>query len=349
MLDSQNSLPAIRRVAIVGSGLAGLVVASRLREAGVDTTLFEKSRGPGGRMAAKRLPEPSDGSADIGAQYFTIRNPDFRQFLERYAGPSTFGLWRGVFRYEHPEQGWQDMHAAERYVGIPRMSAITRAISQDLDVRSGVRIARLKRDSNGLWQLRDTDGKVYERFDAVVMTPPPAQTVELLSGSGLSELAGDLNIRVSRMQACWTVVVHFPEGTGASFQALMPASGKLHWIANNSSKPGRDDEGEWWVLHGEPDWSDAHTDMPQEQVREELLEAFRACSGITTPHRESLVHRWLYARPRARTTPGHLWFSDSRLALAGDWLEGGRVEGAYNSAAGLINRLTSEGLIPEVQ
>lgn len=346
MFDSHKTQSVIRRVAIVGSGLAGLVTATRLRAAGVEVTLFEKSRGPGGRMAAKRLPEPADGSADIGAQYFTIRNPEFRQFLDRYAGPDAYGEWTGVFRYQDREQGWQDMRPAQRYVGIPRMSAITRAISRDLEVRTGVRIARLKRDSDGLWQLRDNDGQVHERFDAVVLTPPPAQTVELLSGSGLAELAGDLNIRVSHMQACWTVVLHFPEGTGASFQALMPDSRRLHWIANNSSKPGRDDEGEWWVLHADPDWSDAHTDMPPEQVREALLEEFRACSGITAVHRESLVHRWLYARPRARTTPGHLWFRNSHLAIAGDWLEGGRVEGAYNSACGLVGRLESEGLIP---
>ncbi|MFC4260439.1 NAD(P)/FAD-dependent oxidoreductase [Marinobacter lacisalsi] len=348
MIDSRKSHTPLRQVAIVGSGLAGLVAATELRIAGVAVTLFEKSRGPGGRMAAKRLPAPADGSADIGAQYFTVRNPAFRQFLEQYAGNDCWGEWQGRFRYQDDQGSWQDMRPAQRFVGIPRMSAITRAISAGLDVRSGVRIARLQRNDQELWTLTDTEGGTHGGYDAVVLTPPPAQTDELLTDSGLSELADDLNIRISRMQACWTVVVHFPQGSGAGVEGFMPNSSLLNWAANNSSKPGRDDDGEWWVLHGDPDWSDANTDMAPDQVRETLLAEFLRCSGVTAQPDNFLVHRWLYAKPRARTAQGHLWFADQRIAVAGDWLDGGRVEGAFNSAAGLISRLQAEGLISDL-
>lgn len=345
MIDSLKAHSHIRHVAIVGSGLAGLVAATELRAAGVAATLFEKSRGPGGRMAAKRLPESAGGSADIGAQYFTIRNPAFRQFLEQYAGHDCWGEWQGRFRYQDDADVWQDMRPAQRYVGIPRMSAITRAISEGLDLRTGIRIATLQRDSQELWHLTDIEGGVHGGFDAVVLTPPPAQTEDLLTDSSLSALADDLNIRISRMQACWTVVVHFPQGSGAGVEGLMPNSPVLSWAANNSSKPGRHDNGEWWVLHGDPDWSDANTEMDPEQVRETLLAEFLRCSGVTARPDDVLVHRWLYAKPRARTAPGHLWFDDQRIAIAGDWLDGGRVEGAFNSASGLISRLEAEGLV----
>jgi hypothetical protein len=99
------------------------------------------------------------------------------------------------------------------------------------------------------------------------------------------------------------------------------------------------------VLHGAPDWSDANIDMDPDQVRGQLLEEFLRCSGVTAQPDDFLVHRWLYAKPRASTAPGHLWFGDRNIALAGDWLDGGRVEGAFNSANGLIRRLESEGLI----
>ena len=346
MIDTQDSQAVIRRLAIVGSGLAGLTAARKLVASGVEVTLFEKSRGPGGRMASKRLTEPTDSSADIGAQYFTIRNPAFHQFLTDHTGTGNWGLWEGRFRYQGADNGWQRVRPAERYVGIPRMSAITRALAAGLDVMSGVRIAGLDLDSNDRWTLTDTEGRVYGGFDTVLLTPPPAQTIDLLKDSGLSELADDFNIQISRMQACWTVMAYFPGGAGADYEALMPNSRLLNWAANNSSKPGREDEGEWWVLHGDPDWSDANTDTDLDQVAEQLLEEFRHFGEIQATPATVKVHRWLYARPRARTGPGHLWFPGKRIAIAGDWLDGGRVEGAFNSADGLVSRLASLGVLP---
>ena len=325
--------------------MAGLTAATELTAAGVRVRLFEKSRGPGGRMAAKRLPAAAKGSADIGAQYFTVRNPAFREFLQRHAGPDSWGEWQGCFRYQDDNDVWQDMRPAQRYVGIPRMSAITRAIAGNLDLQTGVRIARMQRGRDGSWRLTDTEGGHHDGFDTVIVTPPPAQTVELLRDSGLADVAGDLNLQISRMQACWTVVVHFTAATGAAMQGMMPKSPILSWAANNSSKPGREDDGEWWVLHGDPDWSDANTETDPDIVRRQLVDEFLRCSGINARPDDFLVHRWLYAKPRARTAPGHLWFEDQRIGIVGDWLDGGRVEGAFNSASGLIARLDSERLV----
>lgn len=347
MIHTQDTQDVIRRLAIVGSGLAGLTAARKLVAAGVDVTLFEKSRGPGGRMASKRLSDPADSSADIGAQYFTIRNPAFLDFLTEHAGTGCWGQWDGRFRYQGADNGWQNMRPAERYVGIPRMSAITRALSAGLDVRTGVRIACLERDTDELWQLRDTEGAVHRGYDAVLLTPPPAQTVDLLNDSGLASLADDFNIHISRMQACWTVMAYFPDGAGADFEALMPNSRVLNWAANNSSKPGREDQGEWWVLHGDPDWSDAHTEADPDQVADRLVKEFRHFGAIEAMPGTVRVHRWLYARPKARTGPGQLWFERERIAIAGDWLDGGRVEGAFSSADSLVKRLASLGVLPD--
>src|SRR5690554_5387338 len=132
------------RVAIIGAGMAGLALARHLQQLGVESALFEKSRGPGGRLSCKRLPSAgSDGSADIGAQYFTVRNPAFRAFLEQYAA----GVWQpvhGTLHYQQPVNGdWQPMRQDERFVGVPRMTAITRALSRGLTLHPEIRIAKL--------------------------------------------------------------------------------------------------------------------------------------------------------------------------------------------------------------
>ena len=44
-----------KRVAIVGAGMSGLACARELVQLGHEVTLYEKSRGPGGRMPTRWL------------------------------------------------------------------------------------------------------------------------------------------------------------------------------------------------------------------------------------------------------------------------------------------------------
>ena len=54
------------RIAVIGSGIAGLACARRLSDAGYAPILFDKGRGIGGRLATRRTP---DGRQfDHGAQ-----------------------------------------------------------------------------------------------------------------------------------------------------------------------------------------------------------------------------------------------------------------------------------------
>ncbi|MFM8721078.1 MAG: FAD-dependent oxidoreductase, partial [Chthoniobacterales bacterium] len=66
---------------VIGAGLAGLAAAGRLRKAGQDVLVLEKSRGLGGRAATRRW----DGlPVDHGAQFFTARSEDFRDQVARW-------------------------------------------------------------------------------------------------------------------------------------------------------------------------------------------------------------------------------------------------------------------------
>ena len=69
-------------IAIIGAGMAGLSAALALKAAGRNPVLFDKGRGPGGRMSARRAQTPlGEVRFDHGAQFFTARDPDFVQFI----------------------------------------------------------------------------------------------------------------------------------------------------------------------------------------------------------------------------------------------------------------------------
>jgi predicted NAD/FAD-dependent oxidoreductase len=71
-----------RKIAVVGAGIAGLALARSLHDI-ADVTVFEKSRGVGGRMATRRA---GAVGFDHGAQYFTVRDDAFRRMLEPAIG-----------------------------------------------------------------------------------------------------------------------------------------------------------------------------------------------------------------------------------------------------------------------
>ncbi|MFO7529184.1 MAG: NAD(P)-binding protein [Marinobacter sp.] len=204
----------IRRTAVIGSGIAGPTAEILLKEQGQSVTVFEKSRAPGGRLAAKRVP---GSSADIGAQYFTARNPAFPDFLTRYAGDDSFTTWPGRLVFQHRDGRREPFPEEERYVGTPR-------------------------------------------FDRVVVTAPPAQAGDLMQASGLEEVAARLEQSISALAPCWAVAAHFSQPLDPGFDGIRCQHPVLYWAANNSSKPGREDSGQWWVLHGNAEWTTAHLD-----------------------------------------------------------------------------------------
>ncbi|WP_029653434.1 NAD(P)/FAD-dependent oxidoreductase [Marinobacter daepoensis] len=339
MCEVTSDTSSIRSVAVIGSGLAGLTSAIMLGDSGHRVRVFEKSRGPGGRMASKRV---TNGSADIGAQYFTSRNPGFTRFLDRWAGKDSYGIWNARFGFQSPERGWLAFPDEHRFVGMPRMTAITRALSAHVELDAGVRIARMSRD--GLqWRLTDFDGKEYTGFDQVVITAPPAQAQDLLESSGLHEFADRLAAHSGNMLPCWAVAAHFAEPVQGRFDAMRPASEALFWLANNSSKPGREGAGQWWVLHATPEWTQHRLDDSPDLVARALMAEFAKLTGHQGQATDWVAHRWLYARSDAGDNPGCLYDVSLGIGVAGDWLAGGRVEGAWESANQLIRAMAPDG------
>lgn len=321
-----NNTPSI---AIIGAGIAGLTAALRAREAGLAPTVFEKSRGPGGRLASKRA---GDGtSVDMGAQFFTVRNPRFRALLEQYAGEDAFGLWNATLWHENAQGEVGSFHQALRYVGTPRMTAATRALAHDLPIHAETRITALTPVAGG-WCLDTAQGR-HGPFSRVVMTAPPEQARALLPDSVTSSLGLD---RFS-MLPCWAVALKFDEAPAPGFDGMQLAHECLGWVARNTSKPERG-TAEWWVLHANSTWSETHRNADAGDVAATLTTAFRERFNIRQTASDHLVHRWLYARPARRQDPdpGFLGTADGTLGLCGDWLAGGRAEGAFESADSLM-------------
>ena len=85
-------MPIHKRVAIIGAGIAGLSCAQELQGHGFSVTIFDKSKGVGGRMSHRYF---GDWEADHGAQYFTARDPVFQQEVAQWVQAGVAKPWAG--------------------------------------------------------------------------------------------------------------------------------------------------------------------------------------------------------------------------------------------------------------
>ncbi|HSX87238.1 MAG TPA: NAD(P)/FAD-dependent oxidoreductase [Pseudomonas sp.] len=319
-------------IAIIGTGIAGLSAAQVLHAAGHEIQLFEKSRGSGGRMASKR----SDaGALDLGAQYFTARDRRFVEAVQQWQTRGWVSEWSP--NLYHCKEGLLSASPDEqvRWVGSPRMSAITRAMLGALAVHFSCRITEVFRGERH-WHLLDAEGKSHGPFSHVIVaTPAPQATALLASAPKLASAAATVT-----MEPTWAVALAFANPLDSPVEGCFVQDSPLDWLARNRSKPGRDTSMDTWVLHATSTWSKQHLDLSKEAVIEQLHGAFAELIGCAMPAPTfSLAHRWLYARPASAHQWGVLADADLGLYACGDWCLSGRVEGAWLSGQETARKL----------
>lgn len=318
-------------VAVIGAGIAGLACARELRSRGKSVLVFDKGRAPGGRASTRR---EGDLAFDHGAQYFTARDALFRAQTDRWVRAGLVARWFGAVHVLERGVVTEARGEAERFVGVPTMSALAKDLARGIDVRCGVKIESVARAS-GTWKLI-SEGTTFGPFDALVVTAPAIQTAALVA-----HLAPSLAERANTacMRPCWAVMLEFAAPLECGFDAAFVVDSPLAWIARDSSKPGRA-PGERWVLHASSAWTEANLDLTPEQAAVALLAAFTAALGTSIPEpRFARAHRWMFALPDPPLAERSI--GDDALALfaGGDWCGGPRVEGAFSSGLALAERV----------
>ncbi len=323
----------VTRIAVVGAGLSGLVVA-RLLQSHADVTVFEKSRSAGGRMATRYAGE---FEFDHGAQFFTARSERFRRFLQPLIDAGVVANWQARFaEYDSSRlstrHAWGDEYP--HYVGTPRMNSIGKLLSADLDIVFDAEITAIARGRDG-WVLSAGAGAETEPFDWLVMASPAAQTAALAEGfANLSAFCGE-----RRMLGCFALMLGFEKPIELPWDAALVRNADISWISVNSSKPARGSAVSL-LVHSTNSWADAHLEDDTNCVLEHMLNEASRVTGEdlrSASHRQ--VHRWRYANIDRQSGPTCFIDDANRLAACGDWCVRGRIEAAFTSASDLAESL----------
>lgn len=311
------------RVGVIGGGIAGLACARTLRKADHEVTVFEKSKGVGGRVATRRI---GPYIFDTGATSIAPRGKALEQTMLHELDTTELVLVPKPI-YEHRFgrifPGDVGRGRIERYTYKPGNTLLAKMLAADLDVRLETPIDRIRPAADG-YEILD------QVFDAVVLTPPIPQSEELLATLGDARRFSNV-----RYRPCLSILLGYeaplPE---VGYHAIIDVEQRhpLTWLSLESVKsPDRAPEGQTaMVAQLSPAYSRQFFESTDAVVIEDTVsqierlygQAFRAPAVAD-------VKRWRFSQPETTATFDSANRNGSRLIVAGDGVLGGRVELAY--------------------
>lgn len=319
-----TSLP---KIAVIGAGLAGISLAKNLA-AFADITLFEKSRGTGGRMSARRREQ---FSFDHGAQFFTARSEPFQSEISNAIDAKAIVEW--IPKIVNLELGakpfkreWFEPH----YCGTNGMNSLAKHMAADLNILHETLVTRLERKS-GSWHLINEHEQAIGPYDWVVSAVPAPQAVDLLPNSFVKTN----NVEEAQFSSCFAMMLGFEDSISLNFQAAVITHPVLAWLSTRDSSS--------FLIHSRNDWATKHIEADPDWVKSVMYEAFNELLpriNRQPGHRD--LHRWRYAKCEQSLGHDYLLDSDEQIAVIGDWCRGGRVEDAYVSGYELAQKLKVE-------
>jgi renalase len=289
-------------IAIIGAGLAGIAAARGLVDRGHTVTIFEKSRGFGGRCASKRW---LDHIVDHGAQYFTMRDARFRAAVESACGSNLRPMTAPIL-----DQHGQVITDHGRWFHAEGNSRLARDLARGIEVKTQVLVA----DAQAL--LKTNGGN----FDHVVSSAPWPQTAELFGMTSSIHYAPCLTALFA-YEGEWL-------GSTAEAYAISDHTSDLAWSACENHKPARIASGSTvLVAQMSPSFSIEHLEIAANDIPDLIRPILETRWQLPQEKfRAALGHRWRYARmTNAKTLPS----LPTGMHYVGDAVSGSRVESAW--------------------
>jgi renalase len=310
-------------VVVVGAGIAGIACARELAAAGVPARVLDRGRAVGGRMASRRI---EGRTVDLGAAYFTARDPEFAEVVDRWQAAGLARPWTSELAVLGGEPGRSA--GPMRWAAPGGLRSLVAELAKGLDVE-------LDRPVSRVGPGPAVDG---ERADVVVLAMPDPQALRLVdpASEAALELAGREWRPVIAVVAGWESR-RWPE-LPAAFVNDNPV---LSLVADDGDRRG--DAAPVLVLHSTAAVARAHDTAPAGAVPE-MLDMLRQLLDVGAAPMWTHAHRWRFASPAAsRDREFHL--GGDGVALAGDGWGSARVETAWRSGT-LLGRAIAAGSAP---
>jgi renalase len=307
---------------IVGGGITGLITATILQRNGIKVTVLDKGRGIGGRLATRSIQE---GVFDYGVQYFSVENPQFQKWVDKWLEAGIITEWNQNFTSKDNNK--------TRYRGIVSNRNIAKYLAQNLTVHTSKKVTHLNYNDNQ-WLVTTETGNNFAG-EILIMTPPVPQVLALLSNSKIT-ISNELKIALEQITYYQCIAVlallskpsNIPSPGGISLDKE-----PLIWLGDNYQKEISPDYAV--TLHATPKFSETYWESDNATIANLLFDA--ASEWLSDSVIEYQIHRWRYSLPRTFYHQPYCALTELPLVIAGDAFVSPKIEGAVLSGIAAAN------------
>jgi len=314
------------KIALIGAGAAGAACVSVLRSRGAEFYLFEKSRGPGGRLSTRRVSgvlDTGDLSYDHGAPFFSW-STDLTSELSPYIRQTTL-----------------ENISDNQWIAKPNMPQLVKDLLGEQKNFYQTEIDVIEGHANELFLIEKSDSqKRHGPFQSVVITAPAPQASALLRKTNCAWKSALANVTYA---PCWTLMLTLKDPCTQVNSTTLQAHPfndllRQHDKAGRPQHPGLSS----WVGHASAQWSEAHLEQTGELVQAELLgHALDALGASAEQILHATVHRWRFSTVKSSLSEVCLADSELGLFYASDACLGSGVAGSVRSGLKVGQLLTA--------
>jgi len=311
---------------------------------GKEVLILDKARNSGGRLSTRRHPL---FSFDHGAQFFTAKDTEFLQIVQSGLNNSE------ITTLTHPQKG-------KIYIGNPVFHPFISRLKEQFHVEQNALVTQINKSPDKLnekWQI-SIEGRQIIHAKNLILTMPAQQTEALLpnylhalkktalQAEFLPCIAAMAGIEISASD----VTLVNPENP--ELLPLLHESEVISWsIAKWSHNSAQDAAYLSVMIHANPQFSERYLEQDADISADKLWSEW--LSSIPNSHNFNISalpthisylkgHRWRYAKVSKVVNESHPFVDPSHsIALAGDWLQGPRIESAWisgrNAALSLLS------------
>lgn len=328
-------------IGIIGAGLSGLAAGRLLARAGHEVTIYEKSRGYGGRMATRYVGDNHEIKLDHGLSHFTAQSDEFREFVAELIDQDLLQVWGENFSAYDGEKLLErtpNQPNQPLYTSTKGMNAIGKYLARWVDVRTDTKVGGLtyfgtNRSKKRSWMINLTSSEAIGA-DAVIIAVPARQAYGILS-SCIDETNTLKIVRVIdevSYSPSFSLMAGYNKLEVPEWEGIVCRNSLLSFISNESLKRNLDTAS--FVLQANAQFSRNHREENPDVVARKMVSEFVEITGgwAASPDWNQL-HFWRYSQANEVIGSPFLELEDedAPLALVGDYFEGNTVDHAYRS------------------
>ena len=311
-------MPTKPKIIILGAGMSGIACALSLHN-NFDVHIYEKSRGVGGRLCAKTLP---DGLFHFGAQFCSAQTSSFQEFLKQNHAINFLGSVFDVsMNSEIETKGY--------FVAKDGMHSLLKNHHKHLTIYFNQKALKIDEEK----KLVYFDSGKKESYDIIISSLPLPQAKEVFQ----SEIKHE-----AIFSPCISLGMKLTESPICEHTAYKNTNEDISWLG--TSKFYNKKNQETWILQFSPKASLAMMNDSDSIIQNRSEHGVRNIINGKYEIMHAGIFRWKYALcSRSNLNGKYTCVSEDAFAI-GDWNLSPRVESAYISGTELGKYLTENRL-----